>query len=191
MVKLCWKKDSNGRMQEYFFNKNDEMVYQICLEQFYSGSKIKLTLGGACLIGPCVTLSGKLFDDKYIASNHPILIITAIFLLIGTVVISRSYESSEKKKYVYIKEHVMGKKMSNNSILDLYKSGMKERSGLLVLIILCGLIMWISTIMYQREQNLTSLIIFYVSFFSCVIWVKMLAPVKKYSVIRKIKKAII
>lgn len=188
MVKLCWKKDSNGRTKEYFFDETDEMVYQICLEQFYSRSKLRLTLGGACLIGPCVTLSGRLFDDKYIPSNHLILIITVIFLVIGSVVISRSYESSEIRKYVYIKEHVIGEKMSNHSILDLYKSGMKERSGLLVLAILCGLIVWISTIMYQQEKNLTSIVVFYISFFSCVIWIKMLAPIKKYCAIRKIKQ---
>ena len=188
MIKLCWKKDINGKTQEYFFDETNRMLYQICLEQFYSDSKIKLTLGGACLLGPCITLSGRLFDDKYIPSNLPTLIITAIFLLIGAVVISRGYESSEKKKYVYIKGHVMGKKISNNSILDLYKSGVKERGGLLVLVILCGLIVWISTIMYEQEQNLTSIVVCYISFFSGVIWIKMLAPIKKYYVIRKIKQ---
>ena len=140
------------------------------------------------MIGPCVTLSGRLFDDRYIPLNYLIMISTAIFLLIGVIVISKSYESSEKRKYDYIKKHVIGEKMSNNSILDLYKSGVKERSGLLVLAILCGLIVWISTIMYQREQNLTSIVVFYISFFSCVIWIKMLAPIKKYCAIRKIKQ---
>lgn len=189
MVKLCWKKDSNGKIQEYYFDETDGMVYQTCLEHFYSNSKFKLTLGGACLIGPCVTLSGRLFDDKYIFLNHFILIASSIFLVIGVAAISRGYELSEKKKHEYIKNNVIGETYQNNCILNLYKSGVRERCGLLVLTILCGLIVWGSTIMYRQEQNLTSSVIFYASFFSCVIWVKMLAPIKKYSVIRKIRKS--
>lgn len=188
MIKLCWKKDADGKTQEYFFDEKKEKVYVMCLEHYYAKSKLKLTMRRACLIGPVVTFTGAIFDNKNVTLNYWIIILSILILVLGAWGISKGFEISENKKYSYIKMHTVGKELSYSEILELFIAGKKERYGMLGLILLCGFMILISVAMYQEEKNMTSVIMFCLGFYANVIWMKMLAPVKKYNMLRKIKK---
>lgn len=186
MVKLCCIKDIEGMNQEYYLDEKERKVYKICMDDYYEESKFKLTTGLICLIGPCVTITGILFDDKIARFNFISKILSILFLIIGIAMISKANDVSERKKYLYITNYAKGEVLSKEEIWKLNVKGKKERIRQSILLLFCFFLVFLSMVMYFSERNISSVIVLYTSIFGTAIFIKILAPMSRYKKIKNL-----
>lgn len=180
MVKLCCVKDDYGINQEYYLDGKTQKVYIACMTEYYEGSRFKLTPGLIFMIGPCVTITGILFDDQRANFTAISRFLGFIFLIIGIVATNRAYNSSEEKKAVYIRKKAEGELLSREQVRELNRKGRTERVKQIILLVLCLIAMFFAMVMYHSERNISGVIILYAGIFGIEILIKMLAPLKRH-----------
>ncbi len=183
MVKLCWEKSGEENLWEYYYDFQESKVYKICLANFCEQSKFKLTPAVVCMIGPCVTLTGILFDDAIAIMNFWNTILSTVFTVVGIILINRSYDLSERHKEKYIKENGKGERMSNKQIQILFRKGRREMLGWCGVLCIFLFLLWFAVFMYENEKNITSVLMFYGCIIFSFLTIKMMCPLKRYKML--------
>lgn len=188
MVKLCWMRNFYGNVDEYFYDMEQNRVYYIDLSD-YNKTKIKFGPTAAILVaGPIATFVQIMLKNRVLMVNLLFLIFALICLVVGGIWINISYEKSEVKKAVYIRNNAVGMQRSNEQILSLLESGKKYRVGISLFAFFCMCMFFFSIFMYRTDHSVISVVMFYVSFYGGIIWLKMLAPIKIYALKKYLRK---